>query len=156
MTCLTQYFKSLYSEFIKKNKSKIEETIKEMINNIKTVIEKKQDLSIDFCVQSNNFKVKIIEFNPFGESTASGLFDWRNSTDKSIINGDLPYEFRIVEKEYQEKEHLSDEIKNILKSIENENYTNCNFCFFIILMFFLGLFVFIAYHRESFRKKNHQ
>ncbi len=42
---------------------------------------------IDFAILSDLQTVKIVEINPFGESTGSALFNWKD--DQSIIKGNL-------------------------------------------------------------------
>jgi hypothetical protein len=61
MTCLTQYFKSLYFEFIKKNKEIILNSIKKTFDELIKKYDK-DDFSIDFCVKFNNNKDKFKKF----------------------------------------------------------------------------------------------
>lgn len=91
MNAVTQYFTDCYfpklqeqSESIKKrihvfNKNYIFHwNFKEFFENVKGKISY-DDYIIDFAVLENS--IKIVEINPYGENTGSGLFNWKKDQD---------------------------------------------------------------------------
>jgi len=63
----------------------------------------------------------VIELNPFCEASSGALFDWENETDKSILFGRSPFQFRILEKP---KEDVLDLLSPPLRIIYNLAHPN--------------------------------
>jgi hypothetical protein len=66
---------------------------------------------IDFGIASSaadDDAVLVIELNPFNDyvgcGTDPGLFNWR--TDRQVVEGDAPFEFRVREAAFDVKPHI--------------------------------------------------
>ena len=96
LTGLTQYNNFCYFPklILKENliKNLIEKFVnEEMIPNIKL-----ENFVIDIVLienEKNEYEVKIIEINPFGEFCGGGMFNW--DFDFQVLTGKKPFEFRI-------------------------------------------------------------
>ncbi|CAF0818310.1 unnamed protein product [Didymodactylos carnosus] len=99
LTALTQYNESIYYPNLLINKSKILDSIIKFLNDQQVL----EQLPLENCVldfillelEDGNYKVYICEINPLAEFAGTGLFSWL--TDRSILLGKEPFEFRIRE-----------------------------------------------------------
>ena len=110
LTALSQYYCDLYIPFLKKNEKEISMKIQQFFNeNIKNVV-KEENYVIDFVINKEKsvWDIKIVELNPFSQSTGSCLFDWKKDFD--LIHSSHPslsFQFRTCEKEVSKKaKHL--------------------------------------------------
>lgn len=127
MTALTQYFKSCYYKFIPQNKDKILKGIQAKLKELTKVLNTDKDFVVDFVYSDD--EIMIIELNPYGMETASGLFSWRDETDKKVLLGESPFEFRILEKpltKEEERSSFSKDIRDLLETIDHEHLKDSN------------------------------
>jgi len=68
--------------------------------NIKTIFVEKgvADYVVDFAIDPHSDKIWIVEINNPPPVAGQGCFNWENEIDLKIIRGELPFEFRILEK----------------------------------------------------------
>eukprot|EP01091_Cochliopodium_minus_P017696 TRINITY_DN6999_c0_g1_i2.p1 TRINITY_DN6999_c0_g1~~TRINITY_DN6999_c0_g1_i2.p1 ORF type:complete len:341 (-),score=95.99 TRINITY_DN6999_c0_g1_i2:22-972(-) len=106
LTALSQYYCDLYIPFLSKNKKVISEKIQSFfVDKIKEIV-KEDNYVVDFVInkEKDNWDIKIVELNPFSQSTGACLFDWKK--DKELIYSETPesaFEFRVCDKEVSKK-----------------------------------------------------
>jgi hypothetical protein len=101
VTAITQYNEFCYFSRLAREKDAVATHIIEFTNN--NLISKLNltnfVLDIVLCEPTDpsdgQWKVKIVELNPFAEFAGTGLFSWL--TDKPVLLGRQPFEFRIQE-----------------------------------------------------------
>jgi len=101
LTAISQYYKSTFvPELVQKKKNIEERMIEFWEKNIKTIFMEKgvADYVVDFAVHPNSDKIWIVEINNPPPVAGQGCFIWENEIDMKIIRGELPFEFRILEK----------------------------------------------------------
>jgi len=119
LTALTQYNHTCYFPTLKKEKESICELICAQFEPIRDKIPNEHYV-IDFVLTgetSDEYKMYIIEINPFGEFAGSGLFSW--TEDKQVLTGRAEFEFRIIEKESTTLDDLGGEWQNFLSKYES-------------------------------------
>ena len=104
LTCLCQYFHPLMFDELVENKAQIQADVLECFasHDVSSAVSAVGgNCMVDFAWLGRGSPVIIIELNPFdgvclGVFPAStGLFMWDDPTDKAIMCGDSPFEFRI-------------------------------------------------------------
>lgn len=126
LTCLCQYFHPLYFEELVANKELI---LSDILNVFESSLSQAVESQGGYCIIDFAWlgpgKVIIIELNPFdglclGVFPAStGLFLWDDPTDKAIMMGDAPFEFRIrleILSDHILKNQVNKEWKDIIYS----------------------------------------
>jgi len=118
LTSLTQYNHTCYFPTLKKDKEAICDLICAQFELIREKIPNEHYV-IDFVLTgetSEEYKMYIIEINPFGEFAGSGLFSW--TEDKQVLTGRAAFEFRIIEKEITKLDDLGREWQKFLSKYE--------------------------------------
>jgi len=87
---LSQYFTDCYFPSLSKESDHIKERVTKYFAEVKDKINY-DNYIIDFVILEK--EIKIIELNPYGENTGSGLFQW--AKDQSTLQ-DGPFEIRVV------------------------------------------------------------
>ncbi|KAL9641779.1 hypothetical protein ABK040_011765 [Willaertia magna] len=119
MNCITQYFTSCY---LKEMTDKKDIYLKEMILLFEKIKFKLKHLTngyvIDFAIDKESGKIKIVELNHFHTTTGSGLFDWK--VDRKLFENGLNNEEDLKELDYQLYK-----LNNKLLNNNNNNNNNC-------------------------------
>lgn len=97
LCALTHYYKFLYVEKIAAYKTLILEMVTVYFNKVKHLIPL-NDYVIDFSVDMAKKHVLVIELNPWSEAASSCLFNWELESDRAIMEGKAPFEFRILDR----------------------------------------------------------
>ena len=117
-TALSQYNYFVYYPVVVSLKQSIQDRIKEFWTS--TIREKLSDIStyvIDFCLYPSPLSsdlienIKVIEINPFYDTTGAALFSWNSERDV-LENG--PFEFRITTEIPKKRPELESEYHGIL------------------------------------------
>lgn len=108
LTALSQYFDMLYFEHLIQNKEFYLKIIQQFFESVKHMLPwdtcvmdflitcENDDVEELECLRSEDFLVRLIEFNPFNRYTGAALFSW--DRDREILEGKSPFEFRLQTK----------------------------------------------------------
>ena len=114
LTAVSQYCYFQFFDFLPKCKDQIQHLLTTFYENeIKNTIPH-NNYVIDFaiCKNPNNnsndseeinfadasqWRVMVIELNPYFTDTGACMFSWKNKSDTAIITGEQPFQFRVLE-----------------------------------------------------------
>ncbi|KAL9644630.1 hypothetical protein ABK040_015369 [Willaertia magna] len=101
LKALSQYFTQCYLKEVCDNQEKIMTLCQSFFNNcIKPILEKNvkelKNYIIDFSVNVKTGIVKLLEINPYLETTGVGLFNWEEDRERLFENENAKFEFRIL------------------------------------------------------------
>ena len=91
LTGISQYCYSQFFPNLLKQKTEIERLIVDFFKSVTFPF----DSFVCDVVVLLNAKVFIIEFNPWFNDTGALLFSWKSETDRAILRGDEPMQFRV-------------------------------------------------------------
>jgi len=105
LTAITQYNQFCYFPRVVQNKDYLLQVMSDFTENEVIASVPLDSFVIDYMLVSetpdqgvySNLKVYVVEINPFAEFAGEGLFSW--VTEKGILKGKEPFEFRVVESE---------------------------------------------------------
>lgn len=98
MTAITQYYKTTYVPEMAKKKETLQE---QMLSFFEEKVKSRIPIAnyvIDFAIVPETNVIWVVEINNPPPVAGQALFDWDNETDRQVIRGELPFEFRILEK----------------------------------------------------------
>lgn len=96
ITAMTQYYKTTYVPQMVTLKQSLEER---MLTFFEEHVKEKIPITeyvVDFAVDPTSNKIWVVEINNPPPVAGQALFNWDDETDKRIIQGASPFEFRIL------------------------------------------------------------
>lgn len=127
LTALTQYYKTTYVPQMSQQREKLEQLMKNFYSETEHLIPSRiLDYVVDYAVDPGSGKIWIVEMYVFAlmllltcsntppPVAGQALFDWDDATDKNVLLGLSPFEFRII------TERPADPVKDIRSFLEDE------------------------------------
>lgn len=115
LTALTQYYKTTYVPQMGEQREKLEQLMKNFYSETEHLIPSRiLDYVVDYAVDPGSGKIWIVEINTPPPVAGQALFDWDDATDKNVLLGLSPFEFRII------TERPADPVKDIRSFLEDE------------------------------------
>ena len=93
LTGITHYYKFCYVKDIDTRKPLYQKLMESYYLKVAHLLP--DNCVLDFCINPQTEKVRIVELNPWSIHASSALFNWE--TDIDVLEGKAPFEFRISE-----------------------------------------------------------
>jgi hypothetical protein len=111
LTAVSQYYDTVYFDFLVKNRDQIQQRIQHYFETTICPLIAMENYVIDFVVyddlSNDQNKVIVIELNPWAKTTGASMFSWYEHSDVKILNGEAPFELRV----------RTEPIPNVLKEL---------------------------------------